>query len=526
MAGYGYGISVSGSRTLAQSVASAPLIPSDGLSLWLKGDAGVSLFSFDYKSRLVLSGAVSGTFDATSVPTYDFGNGRPSDYDLDGGASTISWNDFEGGSFSITTASITLQGVTTNAGYISYNGLGWETFGNWTTPPSISGLTNDYSSGNGQYAFTESNPYDNSKVLDVDGNIIYSIIGSSGNWQLFYQNTDTSEYFQIASNSNDLPNGTWTMLVEEQGIAFGTGSAYGTNPTPPTTVSSITSNVNTNSVTTWADQSGNARNASQSSSTPPAYNLIGGKSFISFNAFVDLLISSPIWGTFVPFIGTIFTVARFPSSSAGGNARLFSAEADINYFIFGRGIDSTNAFFVTNNQEDYATSSPNVGNNTNFILATTFDEDASIYLNGTLAGDTSLSSNFAIGNEFIGGGEEPSSIAEIVVYNRVLTTQERQQVEQYLNSKYQVYPWRVTISGAGTTTSNGEYVWDGVTLDSGKPRYTNPSGNYIYWDDTWYIYDNTTESATYLISSSDFSGAWVENDGSLPVPTSTLSYTP
>jgi hypothetical protein len=86
--------------------------------------------------------------------------------------------------------------------------------------------------------------------------------------------------------------------------------------------------------------------------------------------------------------------------------------------------------------------------------------------------------------------------------------------------------FRILISGAGTTTSNGEYVWDGVTLDSGKPRYTNPSGNYIYWDDTWYIYDNTTESATYLISSSDFSGAWVENDGSLPVPTSTLYYTP
>ena len=86
--------------------------------------------------------------------------------------------------------------------------------------------------------------------------------------------------------------------------------------------------------------------------------------------------------------------------------------------------------------------------------------------------------------------------------------------------------WKIAIFGAGTTTSNGEYVWDGVTLNVGKPTYTNPSGNYIYWDETYYIYDNTTESVTYFISSSDFSGAWVENDGSLPVPTSTLSYSP
>ena len=206
--------------------------------------------------------------------------------------------------------------------------------------------------------------------------------------------------------------------------------------------------------------------------------MIGGKSFVSFAAFVDLFLTNSVWGIGYPYIGTIFTVARFPSSSSGGNARLFHAEADTNYFVFGRGIESTNAFFVTNNEEDYATSSPNVDNNTNYILETTFDEqDAVIYLNGTLAGDTSVSSNTSVGNEFIGGGEEPSSIAEMVVYNRVLTTPERQQVEQYLNSKYQIYtPPAVTPTPTATPAVTPTPTATPAVTPTPTPTVTASSG--------------------------------------------------
>ncbi len=193
-------------------------------------------------------------------------------------------------------------------------------------------------------------------------------------------------------------------------------------------------------VTAWADQSGNGRNASEYSGSFPTYSLIGGKSFVSFAEFVDLVLTNSVWDIGYPYIGTIFTVARFPSSSSGGNARLFSAQANTNYFVFGRGIENTNVFFVTNNQEDYLASASALNNNTNYILATTFDEqDASIYLNGTFAGDSSVVSNTGAGSALIGGGEEPSSIAEMIVYNRVLSTPERQQVEAYLNAKYAIY---------------------------------------------------------------------------------------
>jgi hypothetical protein len=36
--------------------------------------------------------------------------------------------------------------------------------------------------------------------------------------------------------------------------------------------------------------------------------------------------------------------------------------------------------------------------------------------------------------EYFGG-----KIAEIIIYNRILTTPERQQVETYLNQKYAIY---------------------------------------------------------------------------------------
>ena len=484
--------------------APAPFDPSKilNLSLWLKADAGVTLATsgpYTYVSQIVITGSntpnVNGTYNATSVPTFDF-EGMPNPYFLSGPTYTIEWTN--------PTFYLDVSGIGAGASWTSSDGTSWTILESRPDTITISGSTTP--NVNGVY------------TRPIDENVFYgpttNVIENYGNFELLDQATSTIYY--TASSAT----GPWT-------IVDGTGAITSTITSVPRGTITATKVVSSSAVTAWADQSGNNRNASEYSGSYPTYSLIGGKSFINFNAFVDLILSNPIWEVGYTYIGTIFTVARFPSSSEGGNARLFSAEANTNYFIFGRGIDSTNAFFVTNNQEDYATSSLEASNNTNYILEATFDEDdATIYLNGIQSGASGISSNFATGNEAIGGGEEPSSIAEMVVYNRVLTTEERQQVEQYLNSKYQIYPWRVTISGAGTTTSNGEYVWDGVTLDSGKPTYTNPSGNYIYWDDTWYIYDATTESATYLISSSDFSGAWVENDGSLPVPTSTLSYTP
>ena len=75
---------------------------------------------------------------------------------------------------------------------------------------------------------------------------------------------------------------------------------------------------------------------------------------------------------------------------------------------------------------------------------------ANLYDNGINVGTNTFSLNtyngtFCIGAYFsfddIGSLQESlvGKVAEIVIYNRILTTIERQQVEAYLNAKYAIY---------------------------------------------------------------------------------------
>jgi len=88
--------------------------------------------------------------------------------------------------------------------------------------------------------------------------------------------------------------------------------------------------------------------------------------------------------------------------------------------------------------------------------------------------------------------------------------------------------WKVAIYGAGTTTSNGEYVWDGTTTFNGKPKYENEI-NFIYWyiDSVfpeiqyWSLFDDYDGQDNY--SSNDLI-TWTISNGQSPAPSSALSY--
>jgi hypothetical protein len=85
--------------------------------------------------------------------------------------------------------------------------------------------------------------------------------------------------------------------------------------------------------------------------------------------------------------------------------------------------------------------------------------------------------------------------------------------------------WRILISGAGTTTSNGEYVWDGVTVSLGKPFYMSGI-NPLFWDGAkWYIGDEDGLGGDTSYSSGDLI-TWTIENGDSPAPSSTLYYTP
>jgi len=82
-------------------------------------------------------------------------------------------------------------------------------------------------------------------------------------------------------------------------------------------------------------------------------------------------------------------------------------------------------------------------------------------------------------------------------------------------------PTAVLISGAGTESSNGNYVWDGVSFNNGKRIYVF-SVSSIYWDGSqWIIEDNIFEDNTY--SSANLI-TWAVLNGAEEAPTGTLSY--
>lgn len=83
--------------------------------------------------------------------------------------------------------------------------------------------------------------------------------------------------------------------------------------------------------------------------------------------------------------------------------------------------------------------------------------------------------------------------------------------------------WKIAIFGAGTTSSNGEYIWDGTTLENGKPRYLASNNNYIYWASPyWWLFDYTEDRTTYV--SFESLTSWEIDDALEPAPSSALSY--
>ena len=473
-----------------------------GLSLWLKADAGVSKFSYNYASPIVISGtsdpSFAGTYTADGVPSYDYDEGQINGYTLNGPTGkTISWDS--------NNQSYLLSSNNEAGSFSSGDGENW-------TPNTaviqivITGFTGIYSGANGTYngngtyftrvgggyTISGSELYDNefeeviatapenysglwtptnyissvtltgAGTTEVDGTYtrtdtqfeMYGVqFTASGGRTLNYDGGDNNflttnreyaadpsdlTYWFVETGDPEAPSGSTGTSARS------VGSPTSTTTTRPTgSVSGVvtTSTANTDNVIGWADQSGNDRNVSADVATIPSYEVISGKQFISFEGVDRLIGSNGIWpdGNDVDY-GTIIAVVRFPSSSsANGASSIFIHESAL---YFRRGKPYGDGLYGTIDDANIVEGSSNLGNNTNYLVEMIFDIGGGfckIYLNGSENG--SIETNGANGgaNFFIGQGEDPFSMAEIIVYKRVLTTPERQQVETYLNQKYNIY---------------------------------------------------------------------------------------
>jgi len=207
-------------------------------------------------------------------------------------------------------------------------------------------------------------------------------------------------------------------------------------------------------VTAWADQSGNGLNVvpdivTADISLASSVGKFNNKPAILFgvqnnNGTVGLFNSNPFINKSLFIVYSLESVDNFEYSVAYENNGFSGQTSDNNgnrqfggYF---------NAFISANTLSQIGTP----------YIRTTISDDGntiSFFINGTADGNPAGNgfynsrSEIVIGNGGArGSGPNPSIsqpfqgyIAEIVVYNSVLTTPERQQVEGYLSTKYSIY---------------------------------------------------------------------------------------
>jgi len=393
-----------------------------GLALWLKADAGVSKFSFNYISQIVISGTsnanVNGTYTATSVPSFDFGDDTPANYSFSGPSNgfSMAWQD---GEFVLRKSFDNGDAI-----FASSDGQTWTIIESGLTQVVISGFTGDYAGANGSYNYN----IDYQALLHT--NETYVIEGSE------LKNTDTQEV--LATNTNTNYSGSWTLVN-------GTGNPVTTSATiiPTGSISGITttSTANTDFVSAWADQSGNGIVLTPDIQNSPTF----ASSFLNGNPAIEFIVGDNTGLSNTSFGLTGFTFFSVTKQKPTNTGRTFSS-----YYgnvLIGTWGNESNRFYG-GNENGWLYEGTN--QSTDFLITTAFsDADTSFgfYQNGILQSNGNSNSTVILNGISVGGGiwnggnEEASDsyVCEIVIYNRTLSSTERQQVETYLNQKYQIY---------------------------------------------------------------------------------------
>jgi hypothetical protein len=520
-----------------------PVIPADALQLWLKADAGITKNSYNYVAQITITGAstpdVSGTYVASTVPTFNYEDNALNNYQLDGpDGKTMNWN--------IDDALFTAQG------FQSSDGASWSITEPIVTQITVTGLTGVYAAANGTYNGTPGRWDRDGGYFFIDGeglkdieyeNLIATPPNSdfAGSWTPTsyvstvivagagttsangtYTRPDTvdnestffaSEDRTISSNSSDWfigdlyyagsISGPWGILNGDpdaptttvQSSPRSIGSATSTSVIIPSgtiagTVSSAT--VNTQLLDSWADQSGNGRNAGPNSYIRPSFVTIGGtQAFVSFPANADLATSLEVLASYT---GTMFVVSRFPPVANNAFVSLFFREES---FVLAKG--DANTMQVTNDGVNFVYSNMQVNSNTNYILETTFDNAlANVYINGMATGSGPIGDAPIASNAFIGNDGQASFIAEVIAYTRVLTTAERQKVEAYLAQKYAITLIVPSCTDAeASVTMTGWTVGDRTLAPTNYAPYGYPNyeygGEVVRYETGVWIYSNVDE---------------------------------
>jgi hypothetical protein len=276
-----------------------------------------------------------------------------------------------------------------------------------------------------------------SQFTGPNGNIIFW----DGEWIIYDDNEGTDTY---RIDNFDF-TGVWTDINASL---------------PVPTSSTSTTPTGTLLVTAWADQSGNGKNAttenggddspvfvSSAQNSKPAIQFnnsdLEGTSFMRIASPAFNLKNSTAF--FVTKQSAQLSFARlFSFLSADGDdyatndgmAVLYNATTDPRQFQIESNFGG--AFENASNYEAFGVASYTI--TSDGLITPFFNSIAGTsHTNEDMAPTNGADALIAQGSQLLGASSFDGQIAEIVIYNREVTTPERQQVEAYLNQKYAIY---------------------------------------------------------------------------------------
>ncbi len=366
-------------------------------------------------------------------------------------------------------------GATSGTAYMTINGLdqGFETDGNWNTielTPAGMTFTGDMTKMQVFYGLYGYGATHNVSFNDITVNGCLRTIVINGCYTgvadtLFEGeliSVQIQELYDAAKNHGELVRGVavltnnlmkaGTITGEEKGKIQSCAAQANQLPKEDGLIlwldagKGITSPVNGNPVSAWEDQSENDNDALQgTASFQPIYvtNELNGYPVVRFNVSEKYLCHSPI-------LTDSYTAFYVLTLNEHGIRKVYYYHAgDVNTGDLG-------FFAETMNKEEGWGSAGNVDTSvtvrTSELYPTPLDwrihthQPEALYKNGTEVEYSQRKDNVYAGNlTDIGSRSDNANlyfvgdIAEILVYDRILTVSERKKVEAYLNAKYNIY---------------------------------------------------------------------------------------
>lgn len=199
--------------------------------------------------------------------------------------------------------------------------------------------------------------------------------------------------------------------------------------------------LNSNTVSSWNDKSGNGYHVSQSTATNQptyTYSALNSKNVVRFDGANDVLTNTtdtPVGGSTNRTVFVVFNhnsgIIKYPfvlgNSTSTGQAFGISQEIAVRVNSGSRkwstAVDSTHAIVTI------------VLDGTSTTDLSAWKNGSSLTVSSTAVQTINTAAGFIIGNGPSGGNLQ-GDVAEIIVYNSALSTSDRQSVESYLSTKW------------------------------------------------------------------------------------------